>query len=89
MKSFREFIEAFDADAEAEKLQAKREEDQEKARAKRDKEKQERADKEAERQQKDDERTFITAKDLDQAFGYAERSNGRRSWLDILKRMKG
>ena len=68
--------EAFDADAEAEKLQAKREEQQEKDRAKREKEKQDRADKEAERQQKDDERTFITADDLDKAEDEAERSGG-------------
>ena len=81
--------EAFDADAEAEKLQAKREEQQEKDRAKREKEKQDRADKEAERQQKDDERTYITADDLDKAEDEAERSGGRKSFIDILKRMKG
>ena len=81
--------EAFDADAEAEKLQAKREEQQEKDRAKREKEKQDRADKEMELKQKDDEKRYISTDDLEQAFDDAERSGGRKSWLDILKRMKG
>jgi len=87
MKSFRQFIEAFDADAEAEKLQDKRERDQERARAKREKEKQDRADKALELKQADDERKFISTDDLEQAFGDSERTG--KSWLSILKRMKG
>jgi len=86
MKSFRQFIEAFDADAEAEKLKAEREAEQDKARAKREKEKQDRADKALELKQADDERKFITPADLEDAEDEAEKTG--KSFIDILKRMK-